>query len=115
MSIEEKRAKLYEMARHRNALVEEAVSGVVGNIECVSKAIDADKPTEAGQHAFYALTHLAVLIGNIAAALNESAVAAQELSLIASENFRLDQEDAQRRAKESLKLNERDYIGKQRN
>lgn len=102
-------SKIEEMARHRHASVEDATGGLVGNINA---ALDTTiSEAERLQHVGFAVTHLAVLIGNIAGALNEQAHATQELAAYAAEGFRMDMEELN---KSLVKVGERDFLGKGR-
>ena len=95
-----------EAARERHNSCEESTGSLVGIARDLENLKDANRAQEL---AAYALSHLAVQLGNIASALNESAAAQQEIAAYMAEGHRLEQEAVARADNLTVKRN---FIGK---
>lgn len=93
-------------ARERHASCEESTASLVGiaqDLETVNDAVQAQKL------AAYAISHIAVQLGNAVSALNESAAAQQEIAAYMAEGHRLEQAAVEEAIKSTVKRN---FIGK---
>lgn len=79
--LNEQLANIDRHARMRAESVETAVASLIGNAEVVLQAINDDDAAKAGEHTFNAFSHFAVLLGNVASALNEIAAAQSKLAV----------------------------------
>ncbi len=96
-----------ETARHRHASTEEATASIVGILKEMGE--DETKGEQTAEYALYALSHFAILIGNIASAANEAAAAYQEIAAYSAEACFV---EAEEKEKASVKPNEREFLGK---
>lgn len=109
MNVMEQLERIQFNARHRHEGTEEATASIVSLVKSIE---EGGLPEEQKvSYALFALTHMAVLVGNLVSAMNETASAVQAMSVLAHENFRLDQQAMEEQAKASVKQ-ERDYFGK---
>lgn len=106
--LKERLRNIGDAARERHNSCEESTAALVG----IAREFETTNDPERVQAlAAYALSHLAVQIGNIASALNEAAAAQQELAAYTQESYRLEMAELEL-TKASVNLSGRGFIGK---